>query len=92
MPWRHAQGGGGDQLLALLQAAAPVIAAQQLTRLQSLEYSDAQLRLQLRTASVTRLDEMLTQLRQQGLQARLEGVTSDADSVRAAVIVSAGAT
>ena len=83
-------GGGGDQLLSLLQAAAPVIAAQQLTSLQSLEYSNAQLRLQLRTASVTRLDEMLLQLRRQGLQARLEGVTSDADSVRAAIIVSAG--
>jgi len=83
-------GSGSDALLALLQASAPVLAAQQLTSLQSLEYSDAQLRLQLRTASVTRLDDMLLQLRRQGLAARLEGVTSDADSVRAAVIVSAG--
>jgi len=83
-------GGGSDQLLSLLQATAPVLAAQQLTSLQSLEYSNAQLRLQLRTASVTRLDDMLLQLRRQGLLARLEGVTSDADSVRAAVIVSAG--
>ncbi len=83
-------GTGGDQLLSLLQATAPVIAAQQQNRLQSMEYVDAQLRLQFVATSVTALDEMLSQLRQQGLQARLEGVTSDTDSVRAAVIVSAG--
>jgi general secretion pathway protein L len=83
-------GSDHDQLLRLLQITAPVIAAQQLTSLQSLEFASEELRLQLRTASVTRLDEMLLQLRQQGLQARLEGVTSDADSVRAGVVISGG--
>lgn len=77
-----------DALLKLLAATAPVFSTQQVTVLESINYDQTGLRLEISATSVAELDELTSALKQQGIIAELDGAVRSGDSVRGQILVS----